>query len=149
MLQISRPGNLLKRDPITVFSCEYCKVFSKIIGERLLFYFFNGSLLHWPKGSRSRLYDGVGLQGLTHRSSFLFLSWHEQVNPPTCVRKSKRNTFDESVVFILVIFGLITWYYLVFRSSQVVLGCFRSSFLSLVSTNFLNLLTNPSLSLHI
>ena len=73
---------------------------SKIIGERQLFYFFNSSLLHWPKGSRSRLYDGVGLQGLTHRSSFLFLSYHEQVNPPTCIRKSKRNTFDESVMFL-------------------------------------------------
>ena len=50
---------------------------SKIIGERLLFDFFNGSLLHRPKGSKSRLYDGVGLDGLTHRSSFLLLSWHE------------------------------------------------------------------------
>ena len=49
----------------------------KIVCERLLFDFFNGSLLHWPKGSRSRLYDGVGRQGLTHRSSFLLLSWHE------------------------------------------------------------------------
>ena len=48
---------------------------SKIIGERLLFDFFNESLLHQPKGSR--LYDGVGLQGLTHRSSFLLLSWDE------------------------------------------------------------------------
>ena len=31
--------------------------------ERLLFDFFNGSLLHWPKGSSCRLYDGVRLQG--------------------------------------------------------------------------------------
>ena len=45
--------------------------------ERLLFDFFNGSLLHRPKGSRFRLYDGVRLQGPTHRSSFLFLSWYE------------------------------------------------------------------------
>ena len=45
--------------------------------ERLLFDFFNGSLLHRPKGSRCRLYDGVRLQGPTHGSRFLFLSWYE------------------------------------------------------------------------
>ena len=50
----------------------------KNICERLLFDFFNGSLLHRTKGSRSRLYDGVRLQGLSHRSSVLFLGWHEQ-----------------------------------------------------------------------
>ena len=55
---------------------------SKNICERLLFDFFNGSLLHGPKGSRSRLYDGVRLQGLRHRSSFLFLSWHEPSPSP-------------------------------------------------------------------
>ena len=49
----------------------------KNICERLLFDFFNGSLLHRHEGSRSRLYDGVRLQGLSHRSSFLFLGWHE------------------------------------------------------------------------
>ena len=55
---------------------------SKIICERLLFDFFNGSLLHRPKFSRSRLYDGVRLQGLTHKSSFLFLSRHEPSSSP-------------------------------------------------------------------
>ena len=50
---------------------------SKNISERLLFYFFYGSRLHGPKASRSRLYDGVRLQGLSHGTSFLFLSWHE------------------------------------------------------------------------
>ena len=43
--------------------------------ERLPFDFFNGLLLHRPKGSRFRLYDGVRFQGPTHRSSFLFLSF--------------------------------------------------------------------------
>ena len=52
-------------------------LFSKNICERLLFYFFNGSLLHQPKVSRFRLYDGTRLQGLRHRSIFLFLSLHE------------------------------------------------------------------------
>ena len=50
---------------------------SKNICQRLLFDIFNGSLLHGPKGSRSRLYDGVRLQVLSHSSSFLFLSWHK------------------------------------------------------------------------
>ena len=68
-----------KQTPKQVFSCEYCQIFltlliSEIICERLLFDFYNGSLLHRTKGSRSRLYDGLRLQGLTHRSSFLFLS---------------------------------------------------------------------------
>ena len=49
--------------------------------KRLLFYFFNGSLLHRPKGSRFRLYDGVRLQGPTDRSSLL-LSWHEPSPSP-------------------------------------------------------------------
>ena len=50
---------------------------SKITCERLLFDFFNGSLLHRRKVSWSRLYDGVRRQCLTHKSSFLFLSLHE------------------------------------------------------------------------
>ena len=40
------------------------------------FSFLNDSLLHGPKGLRSRLHDGVRLQGPSHRSSFLFLSRH-------------------------------------------------------------------------
>ena len=49
---------------------------SKNICERLLFHCFNGSLLYGHKASRSRLHDGVRLQGLCRRSSFLFLSRH-------------------------------------------------------------------------
>ena len=48
----------------------------KNICERQLFVCFNGSLLHWPKGSRPRLYEDVRLQGPSNRSSFLFLSRH-------------------------------------------------------------------------
>ena len=44
------------------------------ICEGLLFYCFNGSLLHGPKGSRSSFDDSVRLQGSSHGSSFLFLS---------------------------------------------------------------------------
>ena len=43
----------------------------KNICERLIFDCFNGSLLHGPKCSMSRLYDGVRLQGPGHRSGFL------------------------------------------------------------------------------
>ena len=61
---------------------------SKIICERLLLDFFNGSLLHRPKGSRPRLCDGVRFQGLTHRSSFLFLSRYE---PSSSLRPAFEN----------------------------------------------------------
>ena len=57
-------------------------LFSKKICKRLPFDFCNGSLLHEPKGLRSRLYDGVRRQGLRHSSSFLFLSWHEPSPSP-------------------------------------------------------------------
>ena len=64
---------------------------SKNICERLLFDFYNGSLLHGPKGSRSRLYDGVKLQCLSHRASFLFLSWHEpNPSPGSALEKLRR-----------------------------------------------------------
>ena len=46
---------------------------SKIVSKWLLFDSFNASLLHGPKVSRPRLYDSIRLQGLGHRSSFLFL----------------------------------------------------------------------------
>ena len=46
----------------------------KNICKRLCFNFFKGSLLHGAKGLRSRLYDGVRLQGPSHRSSCRHLS---------------------------------------------------------------------------
>ena len=65
-----------KEAPTEVFSCEYCEILrlpiSKNICERLLFDCFNGSMLHGPKGSRSKLYDDVRVQGPSHRSSFCF-----------------------------------------------------------------------------
>ena len=61
---------------------------SRIFCERLLFYFFDGLLSNRPKGSRSRLHDGIRLQGLTHRSSFLFLSRHE---PSPSLRPAFKN----------------------------------------------------------
>ena len=62
--------------PVNIAKCLI--LLSKIICERLLFDFFNASLLHRRKGSRSRLYNGVRLQCLTRRSSFLFLSRHKR-----------------------------------------------------------------------
>ena len=77
---------------------------SKIIYERLLFDFFNGSLLHRPIGSSSTLYDSVRLQCLAHKSSFLFLSLHE-LSP--CPRPAFENTFDESIKFLYWLFLVV------------------------------------------
>ena len=82
-------------------------LFSKNICERLLFDFFNGSLLHGPKGLRYRLYDGNRLQGLSHRSTLLFLSWHELSPSPNLRSKSKANTFDQSIKFLYWLFLVI------------------------------------------
>ena len=72
-----RPATFLKRDTKTGAFFRYCESLRlpkfNNIWERLLFYFFNGSLLHRPKGSRYALND-VRLQRPSHRSSFLFLS---------------------------------------------------------------------------
>ena len=46
---------------------------SKNICERLLFDCFIRSMLHGPKGSRSRLYEIGRLQALSQRSRFLLL----------------------------------------------------------------------------
>ena len=56
--------------------------------ERLLFDFFNGSLLHWPKGSRFRLYDCIRLSCfyifcifesllLTYRTVFIWIAFSD------------------------------------------------------------------------
>ena len=71
---------LLKRD---TDPGVYCKIVNTTSFEKhLLFYLFEASLSHGPKGSRSRLYDGIRLQGLSHRSIFLFSSWHEPSPSP-------------------------------------------------------------------
>ena len=70
--------------------------------ERLLFDFFNDSLLHRPKGSRFRLYDGVRLQGPTPRSSFLFLSWYEpSPSPRPAFKNLKRMPFMNQLNFYI------------------------------------------------
>ena len=62
-----------KETPTQEFSPEFLILpILKDICKRLLFNFFNSSLLHGPKGSRSKLYDGVRLQGSSHRFSFCF-----------------------------------------------------------------------------
>ena len=81
MLQGWKLATLLKIDPNTgdflwIFQKFLVLLISKNICERLLFDFFNGSLLHGPKGSRSRLYASgfrVWVIGLV----FKFLSGHE------------------------------------------------------------------------
>ena len=49
---------------------------SKKICDKLLFDCFIGSLWHGPKVLRSKLYDGIRLQGPSYKSCFLFLIQH-------------------------------------------------------------------------
>ena len=60
------PGNIAK------FLILLMPTFFEKHLQMAAFYFFNGSHLHGPKGLRSRFYEGIRLQGLSHRSSFCF-----------------------------------------------------------------------------
>ena len=103
-LQVWRPQN-------RCFPVEIAKFLSlpisKNIWERLVFDCFNGSLLHRPKGSRSRLYDSVRLQGPSHSSRFFVFKTASLVlkRVPTCVRKPKTNTFDRNLIAQLFIWN--------------------------------------------
>ena len=57
--------------PVNIAKLLILPILRKIL-KRLLFNFFNGSLLHGLEGLRSGFYDGVMLQGSSHRSSFCF-----------------------------------------------------------------------------
>ena len=57
--------------PVNIANCLILPILENIC-KRVLCNFFNGSLLHGPKDSSSRLYDGVRLQGPSHRSSSCF-----------------------------------------------------------------------------
>ena len=76
-LQTFRPANLFKKRlqhicfPVNITKFLILPILKNIC-KRLLFNFVNGSLLHGPKGLRSRLNNGVRLQGRSHRSSFCF-----------------------------------------------------------------------------
>ena len=102
----------------------------KNICKGLFFNFFNGSLLHGPKGLRSRLYQSVRLQGLSHRSSFVFKSAPlilKQV--PICIRKLKTNTFDKSIKFwhwLQIVSGCFRCLWVILGHFQIALGRFRS-----------------------
>ena len=71
--------SIKKLTPTQVLPVDVAKVFRlailKNICEWLLLDCFNG-LLFRLKGSTFILCDSVKLQGLSHRSSFLFISWH-------------------------------------------------------------------------
>ena len=79
----------------------------KNICKRLLFNFFNGSLLHGPKGLRSRLHDDVSCRVrvtclVFFKSASLVL---KQV--PTCIRKLKTIIFDKSIKFLHWLFLVV------------------------------------------
>ena len=71
-----KTATLLKRDPTGVFQCilqSFYLPILKDICKQLLLNFLNGSLLHGPKGLRSRLYGSFRLQGPSYsRFSFSF-----------------------------------------------------------------------------
>ena len=96
--------------------------------ERLLFDNFNGSLLHGPKGSESRLYDNTGFRFRISGPVFCFSVGILVLNRvPTCVRKPKSNTFDESIRFLpLVSFGQFGWFQIVLDGFRSFLDRFRS-----------------------
>ena len=83
----------------------------------LLFDFFDGSLLHSSKSSRCRLYEGVKLQGLSHRSSFLSLSCRE---PSPIPRHAFENLRRISLISKLSFYTGYFWFYYLF----LVLGRF-------------------------
>ena len=87
-----------KRSQLRFFPVNIAKflrrAISKNICERQLFDCFNGLMLHGPKGSNSKLYDGVFLV-FVFKSACLVLN-----RVPTCVRKLKTNTFNESTKFL-------------------------------------------------
>ena len=81
---------------------------SENICKRLLFDFFNSSLLHEPKGSRSSSYDGVRLQSLSHRTRFLLLSWHKpSPSPRPAFENLRRIAFDEPIKFLHWLFFVV------------------------------------------
>ena len=90
----------------------------KNICKRLLFNFFNGSLLHGPKGLRSRLYDGVRLQGPSHRSSFCF---QVGISRPEATPNLHSKTLEK-----LPLISELGFYIGHFWSFYMVLGRFRS-----------------------
>ena len=57
-------------------ACNFIKKTSQNWGKWGFFDCFNGPLLHWLQNLRSRLHDGIKLQGPSHSSIFLFLSWN-------------------------------------------------------------------------
>ena len=105
--------NFIKKRPQhRCFSINIAKFLILLISEnickRLHFDFFNSSLLHEPKGSRFRLYDGVTLQGLIHRTRFLFLSWHEpSPSPGPAFENLRRIAFDEPIKFLYWLFFVV------------------------------------------
>ena len=96
----------------------------KNICKRLLFNFFNGSLLHGPKGLKGlHCMKASGFRVRVTGLVFVFKSVSLALKQvPICIRKPKTNTFGKSIKFL-------HWLFLVvldsFRSFQMVLGCFR------------------------
>ena len=106
--------NFIKKRPQNRYFPANIAKFSRLpisrnICEQLLFDCFNGSMLHGPKDSRSKFYNGVRLQSPSHRSSFLIFKSESLVlnRVPAYVRKPQKNTFDESIKFLYWLFLVV------------------------------------------
>ena len=97
------------------FLCKFFLCWSLFIKK---LYCFNGSLLHGPKDSRSKLHDVVRLQGPSHRSRFLFLSRH--LSSWTELRPAFENLTR------IPLMNKLSFYIGYFRWFEMVLGRFRS-----------------------
>ena len=114
---VSEPQSLKACNFIKKRSQHRCFPISIAKFLMLLFDFFDGSLLHSSKSSRCRLYEGVKLQGLSHRSSFLFLSCRE---PSPIPRHALENLRRISLISKLSFHTGYFWFYYLF----LVLGRF-------------------------
>ena len=114
---VSEPQSLKACNFIKKRSQHRCFPISIAKFLMLLFDFFDGSLLHSSKSSRCRWYEGVKLQGLSHRSSFLFLSCRE---PSPIPRHAFENLRRISLISKLSFHTGYFWFYYLF----LVLGRF-------------------------
>ena len=106
-MQAFRPATFLKKEiPTQVFPVDIAKFLGlpilKNICVRLLPDYFNGSLTHRPNDLRSIFFYSLRLQGPSPWPSYILLFFFFYFTlvlnrDPTRVRKSKTNTFDESI----------------------------------------------------
>ena len=103
--------------------CYQGNFLKKLLWDEVFLDRFNGLLIYETKGSRSRLYDGIRSQTLSHRSRFFVFKLASFVLSRilTYIGKFKTITVDESIKFL---HGLILVVLDGFRLFQIILGRF-------------------------